>query len=235
MFIFTRVHLLNIDKNSYDNNSPLDYSKYEHHDANTEECLAACGHGTVAGARPGQSGPERGQARARPGPDRGQAGARRRQTGDRPRPGGVRPGPDQGQAASDRGQTGARPGAGLSRAGLVHTELGQLRNNTNVSNLWSLYFCSPPPEKTSNKVSSFRMGLHIMTVLETILYLKDWTTRSSGRRLTSARPPAVVPLVSLRLHILQLHGVHLGSAGLWLSVQWHVRVLKDRLWPRPRP
>ncbi|CAL8344971.1 unnamed protein product [Lota lota] len=44
-----------------DQSSPL-VSKYEHHDANTEECPAACGRGTGADARPGQSGPERAES-----------------------------------------------------------------------------------------------------------------------------------------------------------------------------
>ena len=153
MFIFTSVHLLNIDKNSYDNDSPLDYSKYEHHDANTEECLAACGRRTVAGARPGQSGSDRvrvGQTGAGRGPDRGRTGAG--------------PGPDRGQS-------------GLSRAGLVQTELGQLRNNTNVSNLWSLCFRSPPPE-TNNSVS-LQNWFTSKEGFRDHPYLKDGTTMSS--------------------------------------------------------
>ena len=87
----------------------------------------------------------------------------------------VRPGPDGGRTGAgrgpDRGQTG------LSRAGLVQTELGQLRNNTNVSNLWSLCFRSPPPE-TNNSVS-IQNWFTSKEGFRDHPYLKDGTTMSS--------------------------------------------------------
>lgn len=46
----------------------------------------------------------------------------------------------------------------------------------------------------------------------------------------SASPSATVALSCLKLQILELHGLHLDSSGPCVGVEWHMWVLKGRLW-----
>lgn len=41
---------------------------------------------------------------------------------------------------------------------------------------------------------------------------------------------ATVALSCLKLQILELHGLHLGSSGACVGVLWHMWVLEGRLW-----
>lgn len=72
-----------------------------------------------------------------------------------------------------------------------------------------------------------------MNVIPTCELLHCHEKLQTPLRLTSACPLITVALNCLTLHILELHGlhlgVHLGSSATCMDLQWHMGVLEGRL------